>query len=199
MQIFLGSSRSNRRSRSNSQSSESSRSPSPFLGMKKTYKKGSAVKPSAKESKLTLKNYLYDNKMFKETELKKCIEITENSDEEVWIFNCPKSVNVTQLVGSKVNFECGGSIRNTDFEVSTENFRDKKSLTLITSKKTPGSEIVTDKVNLFEATGVLRLKKLIKIPKFELDEKFLTSNETMEQDYYKKSKKSPKKLNAMPR
>ena len=131
--------------------------------------------------------------------MKKCVELAnEDSDhEEVWILKIPKSVDVTELVGAKINLDACEPIKKTNLDFYSERNKTNRTMSLITPRKLAGSEIVSDSLRLIKPVGFARVKRTIPtIYPYDIDDLELPEAEVRPVLTNKKKKSSPtKKLN----
>lgn len=180
-----------------SQSSRSSsRSLSPNVGI---FNKGSDPKAS-NLSNATMKNYMLDNKNFKELHLKKCVELKNDSTDEFWILQCPKSIDITELVGSKINLDAGGSIDKFGVDVCTERFLKNRLMTVAAPQILANNQIVSNSVKLLKSVGFVRIKRTMQtIDTNDIEDfEFLSREESVRPVLCKKSKNNSEKKSSEP-
>lgn len=92
-----------------------------------------------------LKNYLYDNQNLKEFKVESCISSNfEDEDEyEVWMFQCPKTIDVSTLINSQIS-----KSDSTQIEFDAEKFTKPKTLMVIKPEKAEEYELICDKVKI---------------------------------------------------
>lgn len=92
-----------------------------------------------------MKNYLYDNKQLQECKIKSCIDVNldlEDDDYEIWMLQCPKSVDVSSLINCRI----GKSNQSVEFDA--EKFEESKTLMLIKPEKAAEYETICDNVKI---------------------------------------------------